>query len=357
MKKQLFILIPVLCILAAIVGIFLFQPAAEAAIQPLYKNPPEYGELMSSRFDVTVAGWIAPDWADLHRHAEATSRAYDHRDPSGALHALNRTGRISDAPLLTRILRDAIDISKKSSGAFDATVMPLIELWDMEHGGRLPSPGDIAAALKNVGYEKIDIAPNGAITLAAGARVDLGGIAQGAVVDEVSAYLDGKGYTRYLVNASGDILVRDTKPDGSPWRIAIKSPRIPGVDIASPEFASGSLPMLGIVEVGAAGRKMAIVTSGDYEQFFVKDSVPYHHIIDPSTGYPSRGAASATVLAPRCETADALATAVLVLGYEKGLELLEKLPDIEGLMVRDSGAGRLEWKATSGFPRLIPISR
>ncbi|RPJ08804.1 MAG: FAD:protein FMN transferase, partial [Spirochaetaceae bacterium] len=326
------------------------------SVCPLHHNPPEYTMVMDTIFNVTVASWLAPDWKALYDHVSNKANLFDHRDPNGLLYSLNLNGKISNAPELVRIIRTAVDISQKSQGAFDPTILPVITLWDIEHGGKLPSQDQITSALKFVDFRKISISGDGSAYLASGTKLDLGGIAKGSVVDDAAAFLDSKGYTNYLVEAGGDILIRDRKPDGSQWTIAIRSPRLPGVQITSPQFSSGSLPFTGLVKMGEPGKKVAIVTSGDYERFFVKDNTAYHHLIDPATGYPADGAASVTVIAPNCETADALATAAFVLGYEKGLALLESLPQVEGLIIRDNGDGTTEMKTTSGFPAIISIN-
>jgi thiamine biosynthesis lipoprotein len=187
-----------------------------------------------------------------------------------------------------------------------------------------------------VDWRRVSLDAQGRCRLPEGFGLDLGGIAQGAVVDLLGAWLEQRGFRRYLVEASGDILIAGVKARGQPWTVAIRHPR------RGQEF-------VGILKLGEPGRKLAVVTSGDYERFFEQGGRRYHHILDPATGYPAMGLASVTVIAPTCTEADALSTAAFVLGPERGLALLESRPGVEGLLITERD-GRLEARVTSGFP-------
>jgi thiamine biosynthesis lipoprotein len=174
------------------------------------------------------------------------------------------------------------------------------------------------------------------VELGPGQGFDLGGIAKGAVVDSVADYLQGQGYPDFLIDAGGDILVSGLKQGRDPWRIAIRHPR-------------DSQAVLGVLSLGEKSLRIAVVTSGDYERYFESGGRRYHHILNPRTGYPAEGLVSVTVIAPDCTLADALSTAVFVLGPEEGLELLSKFTGCEGLLIAE-GAGRLIAWRTPGFP-------
>jgi thiamine biosynthesis lipoprotein len=295
---------------------------------------------MSTTLTVLVSGGPKPDWDGLFAFADRSAWQFDHRYPDSAVGRLNREGRLT-GPLPEGVL-DTLNLARSvatlSRGAFDPTILPLTSLWSFDSGGRLPGAEELAAALPRVDYSRLWIAADGTVALPPGFGLDLGGIAKGAVVDLLAAELERRGHRRYLIDAGGDILVSGLKEGRRPWSIAIRHPR-------------DSEVMVGVLELGGEGR-VAVVTSGDYERYFEQDGRRYHHIIDPHTGYPAEGLASVTVIAPTCAAADALATAAFVLGPEEGLQLLESLESVEGLLIAERG-GSLSAIRTSGFPLAI----
>jgi thiamine biosynthesis lipoprotein len=163
--------------------------------------------------------------------------------------------------------------------------------------------------------------------------LDLGGVAKGWAVD-AAADVAAARWGNCLVNVGGDLTVRGTKPGGRPWVIGVQDPRDPGAIFAKLALPPG----------------MAVATSGDYQRNFEVDGVIYHHLLDPATGRPARGANSATVVATTCALADAWATAAFVLGAEDGIRLLEAMPTLEGILVVVNEAGELVVRETSGMP-------
>ena len=148
-----------------------------------------------------------------------------------------------------------------------------------------------------------------------GAKIDLGAIAKGFAVDCAIRKLKEQGISSCLINAGGDIYCLGDK-SGKPWKVALQNPR-----------QSGLLDHLKL-------KDRAVATSGDYQQFFIKGSKRYSHILDPRTGYPAdRGVISSTVVAPDCLTADALATAIFVIGKDKGSLLAQKFKDVELIVI------------------------
>ena len=178
----------------------------------------------------------------------------------------------------------------------------------------------VREALTKIGASRVAIDPQtNTVDLPAGMRVGLGGIAKGYGVDRAIAVLRAHGVEPASVDAGGDMKLLGKK-DGELWEIAIKHPR-------DRERAIAVLRLT----------NRCVVTSGDYERFFEIDGKRFHHIIDPRTGYPTTGCMSATVVAPNAEYADALATAMCVLGPESGLKLIESLPRVEALLVGMDG--------------------
>lgn len=225
-----------------------------------------------------------------------------------------------------RLLRDAVALSAASGGAFDVTIWPVSRLWDFDHGGKVPLPGEIENALPSVGYQKL-VLDDGGMSVgfsAPGVGVDLGAIAKGWAVDRAIEKIVARGVGNAIVDAGGDLRIIGRRPGKDFWRIGIQHPREPGTLLATLEL-----------------KDTAVVTSGDYERYFTAEGVRYHHILDPATGRPARGCQSVTVLAPTAAEADACATAAFVLGPSKGLDFLRSRPGVRGLIV--DAAGELHW--------------
>ncbi len=242
------------------------------------------------------------------------------------------------SPEVILVLQKALEFSRLTEGAFDPTVAPLLELWGFgeEEDERLPSAAEIEEALLLVGYEKVEIDEEGYRVFLAeeGMRLDLGGIAKGFIVDRGQQVIEEWGVKGSFVNAGGDINISGSKPDGEQWKVAVQDPREPQKWVAILHLDQGS-----------------VATSGDYQRFFEVDGERYHHIIDPESGWPALGVTNATVLASDTLTADALSTVVFVLGTERGLELLETLADVEGVLIDNKG----EIHYTSGLEDKMEI--
>jgi thiamine biosynthesis lipoprotein len=224
-------------------------------------------------------------------------------------------------PELARLIARGLAVGELTGGAFDITFASVGKLWDFKAKPPiLPSPTEIEAALEQVGYQKVELdLETSTITLPAGTQIGLGGIAKGYGVDRAMAVLLESGIESGVVNAGGDMKVLGTK-FGAPWRIAVKHPRRRDEVLAMVPLAN-----------------TCMVTSGDYERFFEFNGKRYHHILDPRTGYSATGAMSATVIAPDAAFADALATALAVLGPEEGLPIVEGLDRVECLIVDMGG--------------------
>ncbi len=234
---------------------------------------------------------------------------------------LNQSGELRVSPETLHVLKRAGDFYAASGGAFDITVAPLMDLWGFtDKKYNLPKAERIREILKVVGMDKIifDETNNTAKFSVPGMRIDLGGIAKGYAVDCAVNQLKKQGIKSALINAGGQVYCLGDK-FGKPWRLAIKNPRAKRV--------SGYYLEL---------KDMAIATSGDYEQYFIKGNRRYSHIMNPKTGYPAAsGIISVTVIAPDSLTADALATAIFVLGKEKGAELARKFPDAKVEVIKE----------------------
>ena len=236
----------------------------------------------------------------------------------------------------------ARDVSAASEGAFDITVAPVVDAWGFgpRKVHRVPTDAEVGELEARVGWRMLALdARAGAVTKArADVRADLSGIAKGFAVDEAARALDALGIADYMIEAGGEVRTRGHNAEGRPWQIAIELP--------------DAMPQRPHVVVPLAGLSMA--TSGDYRIFFERDGRRYCHEIDPGTGRPiANGLASVSVVAPECGYADAMATALIVLGPEKGYALAAAQHLAAHFIVRGAD-GRLADLATPAFAALGP---
>jgi thiamine biosynthesis lipoprotein len=225
------------------------------------------------------------------------------------------------------VLTQAVQFGELTDGAFDVTIKPLVELYRSSQQG-LPEASQILAAARLVDYTQLQISSDLVEFSTPGMQITLDGIAKGYIVDQGTAELRTLGYQNVLVEAGGDLLAAGQKAADAPWKIGIQSPR---------SARPGLLAKVALSDQAAA-------TSGDYMNAFTED-LDHHHIIDPRTGVSSPELASVTVVGKTAMQADALATALMVLGVSDGLALIETLPGVEAYLVMKD----LTTSQTSGF--------
>ena len=223
------------------------------------------------------------------------------------------------------ILSEAKRFYDTTLGAFDITVLPLVEIWGKgELENRAPTENSINEGLQLNGFRDMNFGPGNTVFLnKKGQGVDLGGIGKGYAADCCKNVYIEKGIRHAILNIGGNVLVHGCKPDGSPWRIGIRKP-----DGLSDEW-------MGYIEA----ENCSVVTSGSYERYFVINGCRYSHIIDPITGLPIKNdISSVTIISVSSTEADALATACYVLGAQKSLALIEDMPGVEALIIDNKGA-------------------
>lgn len=221
----------------------------------------------------------------------------------------------------SEVIKKAREISELSEGRFDITIGPLIELWRKAREKKMPpSEEEVKGKLDLVNFKNIEIDQRGKVFLKKkGMAIDLGGIAKGYGVDRAFDVLRSLGYKNLIVNAGGDLRAGGSK-NNQPWSIGIQNPR-------------ESQKILTRISVS----DMAIATSGDYEKFFIYEGKRYHHIFDPRDGFPVERCQSVTIATKDCVTADGLATAVVVLGPDKGYSLCHKIDGVQCMIVDKGG--------------------
>ncbi|MBY7848924.1 FAD:protein FMN transferase [Vibrio fluvialis] len=210
------------------------------------------------------------------------------------------------------VVKEAIRLNGLTEGALDVTVGPLVNLWGFGPEARpevVPTDAELAERKANTGIHHLSVDGNKLSKDLPHLYVDLSTIAKGWGVDVVANYIESQGIHNYMVEVGGEIRLKGLNRDGVPWRIAVEKPTVDERSIQE------------IIEPG----EMAIATSGDYRNYFERDGVRYSHIINPQTGRPIHNrVVSVTVLDKSCMTADGLATGLMVLGDEKGIEIAEQ---------------------------------
>lgn len=226
---------------------------------------------------------------------------------------------------LMDVLQLSQDISERSGGAFDITVMPLVRFWGFgpdPEPEQTPSLEEVESLRSRVGYQHLELGDGRARRLA-DINIDLGGVAKGYSADWVLALLERQGFENILVEIGGDLAVKGEAPRGGPWRLAIEQPSM----------------LRGAARLVVSLTDQGLVTSGEYRNFYELDGERFSHTIDPTTGYPVRHQlVSVSVIAPTAAEADAWATAISVLGEERGMALAEKeqLP-VYMVLIQDEG--------------------
>ncbi|MBP7935562.1 MAG: FAD:protein FMN transferase [Phycisphaerae bacterium] len=304
---------------------------------------------MGTAYTVKLAGCGRPAPGDLESLREAVEgvlrsvqQAMSVYLPDSELSRFNRHEDGSPFRMSAEtfhVFRRAIQIGEESGGAFDITVGPMVSLYGFGPDPfrvDLPSDEELAGLRSFVGYQKLELDSTAGAIRKRHSKVwcDLSAIAKGYGADRVAAVLDRRGVADYMVEVGGEVRVRGCNLDGKPWRIAIERPAADDVEIHR------VVPLI----------DQAIATTGDYRVFYIRDGKRISHTIDPRTGRPvGHSLASVTVIADDCESADAWATALMVLGAEEGGALAERRRMAALFLIRGED-GRIEERATAAFP-------
>lgn len=257
---------------------------------------------------------------DEYRRIDAMMSTYK---PESEISLVNARAAFRPVPVgqeLLSLIERSLELSRASGGAFDITYDSVGYLYDFR-ARRHPTNEEIAARLDAVDYRHV-IVDRAASTIrfrTPGVRINLGGIAKGYAVERGAQLLRRHGIEHAVLNAGGDTRVLGDRL-GKPWIVGIRHPRAEDAVITR-------LPLV----------DEAISTSGDYERYFEEDGRRYHHIINPDTGKPTEGILSVTVIGPDATTTDGLSTTLFVLGTEEGLELIERFPGYEAVIVDATG--------------------
>ena len=311
--------------------LLLLSPAARPAGAPRPRTYTREAHLMGSHFTFTaVSADDSLAWRALRaglRETQRIDRLCSYWDSASQVVKINRLAGVRPVvvdPEVFDLIQRTLKISALSGGAFDITFASgdKIYQFDRQAHASLPDSATVRASVRRVGWQKIrlDAAAHSVFLPEKGTRINLAGILQGYGVRRAQAVMKRMGIAGGLINGSGDVYCWGHQADGSGWRIAIGDP-------ARPRSVSSWLTV----------SDLAVVTAGNYEQYFTVGGKYYGHIINPHTGYPASGLRSVTIICPDVELADALDDAVFVLGPVDGLALINRLKGVNCTLIDDSG--------------------
>ena len=270
------------------------------------------------------------------------------RIESAELAKINHDLQLEETKIISDQMKEyfttIFEVSTKSEGAFDITIGDVVRLWNIDELAALdlqdkelviPTETEIQKALQDTGFEQVILEGN-VLSMPAQMNLDLGAVGKGIACDEIIKLVEeNKEITSALLSVGGSIATYGTKPDLTPWRVAVVNP-------LDPSTYFGYVTLEGNWNVS---------TSGDYQRYIMKDGVRYHHIIDPKSGFPvNNGVRSVTIVGKNGLLCDALSTACFVLGSEKGMDLAKEF-QVEALFIQDNGT----YLMTEGMKQMITI--
>jgi FAD:protein FMN transferase len=289
-------------------------------------------ELMSTEVTITLTGTDKIKLGDLADETFAFMQGLSSRfniyDPASEVGRLNAavSGKpVRVSPELADVLRAAAAAHQNTNGYFDITVRPLVLLWkEAKRTGTLPAAKEIQKARSLVGFANVSLSGDAVTFLKPAISVDLGGIAKGYVVHRTTEYLKQRGVKAGIVDAGGDLFAWGKKPDGGKWRIGIRHPR-------------EGKAVLKVLEI----EDRAVLTSGDYERYFMRDGRRYSHIVNPFSGMPDSDIMSVTIVSTSLMSVDGLSSGLLAMGSARAantIRLLKKtLPGTDFILTRMDG--------------------
>lgn len=306
------------------------------------------GETMGTYYRISYVGDVLESLqSGIDSLLEAVNREVSTYDPHSTISRFNQSSKgieLGDAPHFRANFETAGKVFEQTQGAFDPTIMPLVNFWGFgfteDRQGSQIDTAEVLNILQLVNFQHVSLSRDSIVKDKPDVQLDFSACAKGYAIDLVAEYLDRKGLNRHLVDIGGESRGRGAKPDGSIWRVGINLPeedaRVHDIITAFP------------VE------DRSVATSGNYRNWYEVDGVKYSHIINPVTGFPERTELlSATVFHRDCILADAYATASMVLGVEKALSLAESNADLEIYLIFSRPDGNMETRYSSGLKALF----
>jgi thiamine biosynthesis lipoprotein len=306
------------------------------------------GKTMGTTYHIKVVTWLNKDTDSLRgkieqRLSEINSSMSIYMEDSeisrfNKYQTIDKNFEVSDD--FIRVVAIGKRLYEITGGAWDATINPIVNIWgfgNYKKKRKIPSIEQIKKLKENIGFNYINISDEGHLVKKKGkVALDFGSIAKGYAVDELSTLILETGINDFIVEIGGEVYASGIRKDKKNWKVGINMPK---KDASYNKIYK---------TVRLRGR--ALATSGDYRNFFEYQGKSYSHVLDPRTGWPvSNGVVSVSILAGSCAVADGLATAVTVMGHEKGIELVNSLDNIETLVVIQKEDGNLEEFSSAGF--------
>jgi thiamine biosynthesis lipoprotein len=304
------------------------------------------GRIFGTTYHIT---YKSPDGKDLHNEVllalDSVNKSLSTYDSTSVISLFNRSdvGTKTDAHF-QKVLRTASRISEATTGAFDMTVAPAVNAWGFGFTNKMEMTPEVIDSLKQlIGMQYIELTGDSIVKLRSGIMLDASAIAKGYGVDVAAKTLSQHGCKNYLVEIGGEVTDRGNNPKGNKWRIGIDKP------IDDPTASNRKLQL--VIELSGK----ALATSGNYRQFYMdeKTGKKYAHTIDPKTCMPvNHSLLSASIVAPDCMTADAYATACMVMGLDKSMHIVSSHSELEGCFIYNTKDGmKVIW--TEGFKQYV----
>jgi len=306
------------------------------------------GRTMGTAYHIKYNVGMFFDHQNLKNEIEKALQAVNHSmstfDPKSEISLFNQMKDTQKSMSISddffQVMKHAQQLHIMTNGAWDGTVKPIVNLWGFGHTNHQqhkPDDAQIKQCMKQVGFQNIIITDHHLQKKIPDIELNLASIAKGFGVDQISMVLENHNIENYLVEIGGEVFGKGTKINGKPWRVGINRPHI---DADTHD-----------VYVAISLQDKAIATSGDYRNYFIDGNKRYSHVIDPKTGRPvNNGIVSVSVISKQCTFADGLATALMVMGPDAGIKLVNEISDTECLMIQEK-EGTFQLFYSAHFPK------
>lgn len=280
---------------------------------------------------------------DIDKELDNFDNSLSMFNPNSIISLSNKNEDVTVDSLFTNVFQKAMSISEATDGCFDITVAPLVNAWGFGFSESMNmNKAKVDSILKFIGWQKVQLKDNKVVKQDPRIMLDCSAIAKGYSVDVIANLLKRKGVKNFMVDIGGEVVVSGVNASGNNWRIGVSKPD------DDPLSRNNNLQtILDITDLG-------IATSGNYRNFYYKDGMKYAHTIDPKTGYPVQDRIlSATVIAQDCMTADAYATAFMVMGLERAKEMTEQHPELDAYFIYSDDKGNYQTYMTDGMKKFV----